>query len=106
MTNLSKEPSDQVTEHNCFVGLVIVRRRRDRREIPEVCLPFVQIAICGLGVDQQNPGCTLDKPATIEYSDAAVFHRLDCGSKFRDSWLQLLNLDSGLRTLAVAGGRN
>lgn len=101
MTNLSEEPSDQVTEYNGLIGLVVVGGRRNGREVPEVCLPFVQVAICGLGVDQQNPRGALDKPATIEYSDTAVSHRLDCCGQFWDGWFQLLNLDSSLDLLAI-----
>lgn len=41
-TDFSEEPSDEVTENDSLVGLVVVGRRRDTSYVPEICFPLVE----------------------------------------------------------------
>lgn len=36
IAHFSKEPSDHVTKHNGLVGFVVVGRRRDSSQVPQV----------------------------------------------------------------------
>jgi hypothetical protein len=44
LTHLSKEPCDNVSKDDSFIGLVVVGRRGDTSEVPEISLPLVQPA--------------------------------------------------------------
>lgn len=41
LTHLAQEPSDNVTEHDGLIGLVVVTWSWDTREVPQIGLPFV-----------------------------------------------------------------
>lgn len=96
MTDLSEKPGDQVAEHNGLVGLLVVVRRRDRRDIPEIRLPLVHVIVCRLRIEEKDPGRALDQPPPVQDPDAAVSHRLDGRSKLGDGGLHGLNLDGRL----------
>lgn len=99
--HLSQEPGDEIAKDNGLVRLLVVLRRRNAGHIPEICLPFVHVAVCCLSVDKQYARCALDKPATVQNADSAIPHGLDRFREFRYGRLELFDLDGGLRLLAA-----
>lgn len=75
--HLAQEPGNEVTKHDGLVGLVIIRRRRDPRQIPQIALPLVQSVVSRPGVKEDDLGSTLDQPSTVDQLDASVPHSLE-----------------------------
>lgn len=73
-THFSKEPSDNVAEDNCLIGLVIIGRGGDSSQVPKIRLPLVQSVIARPSVKQEDSGSTFDKPSTIDELDASFSH--------------------------------
>jgi len=74
---LAQEPGHQVSKENRLVGLMVIWWGRDPGHVPEIALPLVELVVDGASVEQQDLGCALDQPATVQELDAALLHRLE-----------------------------
>ncbi len=95
-TNLPEKPRNEVAKDNGLVGLIVVVGRRDGSSIPQVSFPLVHVAVCRLGVEEEDSGGTLDQPAPIQYANATLLHGLDCRREFGVGGLHLFDLDGRL----------
>ena len=100
-TYLAQKPGDQIPEHDGLVRLMIVRRSRDTRQVPQVAFPFVQLPVCRAGVEQDDLWRTLDEPAAIEHLDALLAHGVE--RELNGRILGLLGLDFHGRRLVGQG---
>lgn len=71
---LAKEPSNEITEHNSLVCLIIAMRCWDASSVPEIGLPFVQPPISRLCVDEQYSRGALNQPSAIYEVDPSGLH--------------------------------
>ena len=96
-THLAEEPCNHVAKHNSLVCLVVVGRRGDTGNVPEVGLPLIEPSgmsadtatrtftngrfyvpvVAAASVEKEHAGGTLNEPATVEVLDAAVLHVLE-----------------------------
>lgn len=98
---LSKEPRNKVSENDCLVRLIVTRRGRDARAVPQICFPLIHILICCLRVDQQHTGGAFNQPSSVEDTNATAAHSLDTLGKLLVDRFQLLDLDRSLYFLHV-----
>ncbi len=88
----AEEPRDEVAKHDSLVRLVVVGWARDASEIPQVALPFVKAVVLAAGIEQQDSGCALDQPSSVQRLDALGAHALEGGDHVRVRRFLLLNL--------------
>lgn len=93
---LAEEPCNQVAEDDGLVSLVVARRGRDTGSVPEIGLPLVEVTICRLGINEENAGSALDKPAPIQHADSSFLHRFHTRFDAGIGGLELFYLDSSL----------
>lgn len=86
ISNLAQEPCHQVTKHHRLICLVIPRRTRNRRGIPEVCFPLVQKSITRSRVNEQYPRRPLDKPSPVYQVDTPCLHVGNCLRQLGVRW--------------------
>lgn len=75
-SELAQEPGDQVPEDDRLVGLVVVGRGGDPGQVPQVGLPLVQSVIGRARVKEDDLGCALDQPSTVDELDTSIPHGL------------------------------
>lgn len=71
---LAQEPCHEVSKNHRFICLIISRRRRNPRGVPEISFPLVQPPIASLGVNEKNPWSTFYQPPSIHQPDASRLH--------------------------------
>jgi hypothetical protein len=100
-THLAKEPRNEVSKDNGFVGLGITGRRRDASSGPQVALPLIEPSVARAGIEEEYTGRAVNQPASVECLDTAILHRLDGGYQSRVLGFYGLHLDGGLASWSV-----